>query len=247
LHQQCIFIAYIFIRFNKFCEMNNFEVVLANESHLKYVNDILITIEESAKIRGTGIAKRKPEYVQAKILEGKAIIALDGDQFAGFCYIESWSHGQFVANSGLIVKPEYRGQGLAKLIKQETFKLSMKKFPGAKLFGLTTGLAVMKINSALGYRPVTFSELTTDNAFWEGCKSCVNYDILERTKRKNCLCTGMLYDPKWEKDKSPKPPSPTKKQHSLPVYARWFRFKYNILTRFRKTKAIITKARQKAA
>ena len=163
--------------------MNKFEVILANETHLKYVSDILITIEESAKVRGTGIAKRQPEYVQSKILEGKAIIALDGDAFAGFCYIETWGHGQFVANSGLIVKPEYRGNGLAKQIKQETFKLSQKKFPGVKLFGLTTGLAVMKINSSLGYRPVTFSELTSDSAFWDGCKSCVNYDILERTKR----------------------------------------------------------------
>jgi hypothetical protein len=227
--------------------MNNVEIVLANETHLKYVNDILITIQESAKVRGTGIAKRKPEYIQAKILEGKAIIALSGDDFAGFCYIETWGHGQFVANSGLIVKPEYRGNGLAKMIKQETFKLSKEKFPGAKLFGLTTGLAVMKINSSLGYRPVTFSELTTDTAFWDGCKSCVNFDILERTNKKNCLCTGMLYDPKWEQEKNPKPVVTNKRQHSLPVYARWFHFKYHILSRFKKTKAIINKAKQRAA
>ena len=66
--------------------------------------------------------------------------------------------------------------------------------------GLTTGLAVMKINSDLGYRPVTFSELTTDEQFWKGCESCVNYDILVRTERKHCLCTGMLFDPQKEKN-----------------------------------------------
>lgn len=56
----------------------------------------------------------------------------------------------------------------------------------------------MKINHGLGYRPVTFSELTTDDLFWDGCKGCVNYDILMRTERTKCLCTGMLYDPTWE-------------------------------------------------
>ena len=90
---------------------------------------------------------------------------------------------------------EFRGHGLAKAIKAEAFKLSRKKFPDAKIFGLTTGLAVMKINSELGYKPVTFSELTDDEEFWKGCQSCVNYDILQRTQRKHCLCTGMLYDP----------------------------------------------------
>jgi hypothetical protein len=227
--------------------MGKLEVVLANESHLKYVNDILLTIEESAKVRGTGIAKRKPEYIQAKILEGKAVIALDDNNFAGFCYIETWGHGQFVANSGLIVKPEFRGQGLAKQIKQATFDLSRKKFPNAKIFGLTTGLAVMKINSSLGYRPVTFSELTKDEAFWAGCQSCVNYDILTRTERKNCLCTGMIYDPAWEKDKGPKPEPSKRKPHSLTVYGRWFRFKYHVLTGIRKTKAMFTKVKRKAA
>jgi hypothetical protein len=227
--------------------MGKLEVILANESHLKYVNDILLTIEDSAKVRGTGIAKRKPEYIQAKMLEGKAVIALVDNNFAGFCYIETWGHGQFVANSGLIVKPEFRGLGLAKQIKQETFNLSRKKFPNAKIFGLTTGLAVMKINSSLGYRPVTFSELTTDDAFWAGCQSCVNYDILQRTQRKNCLCTGMLYDPEWEKSKGPKPMPTSRRPHSLQVYGRWFRYKYHVLTSFRKTKAMFSKMKNKAA
>ena len=147
------------------------KVQVADETHLTYVNTILDTIEKAAKIRGTGIAKRSPEYVKQKMLEGKAIIALCNDEFAGFCYIESWSNKKFVANSGLIVVDEFRGHGLAKRIKKFAFDLSRQKFPEAKLFGLTTGAAVMKINNELGYRPVTFSELTDDESFWSGCKS----------------------------------------------------------------------------
>ena len=172
------------------------DVLIANESHVKYVGTILETIAIAAKVRGTGIAKRNPEYVSQKILEGKAIIALAGEEFAGFCYIESWGNKQFVANSGLIVVEKFRGHGLAKMIKLKAFELSRSKFPEAKLFGLTTGAAVMKINYSLGYRPVTFGELTNDESFWKGCQSCVNYDILQRQDRRFCMCTAMLYDPK---------------------------------------------------
>jgi hypothetical protein len=176
----------------------NITVGVATSEHVKYVSEINDTIQRASEERGTGIARRTDEYITSKMDEGKAVIALDGDTFAGFCYIESWSHNKFVANSGLIVAKQYRGIGLAKQIKQKAFELSRKKFPEAKIFGLTTGLAVMKINSELGYKPVTFSELTDDQAFWKGCQSCVNYDILMRTQRSKCLCTAMLYDPKWE-------------------------------------------------
>ncbi len=183
-------------------ELKNITVTVASESHLKYVDTINDTIDMAAKQRGTGIARRTHEYLATKMMEGKAIIALDGEVFAGFCYIESWGTARYVANSGLIVSPEYRGIGLAKEIKQKAFELSRKKFPDAKLFGLTTGLAVMKINHSLGYRPVTYSELTDDDAFWSGCQGCVNYDILQRMNRTKCLCTGMLYDPAWETEKN---------------------------------------------
>jgi len=172
------------------------KLVVANESHFKYAQIICDTIEESAKVRGTGIAKRTPEYIQKKLQNGNAVIALEGDTFAGFCYIEVWGHGKYVANSGLIVHPDFRGEGLAKRIKQRIFDLSREKFPDAKIFGITTGLAVMKINYELGYKPVTFSELTDDPEFWKGCQTCKNFDILTRTERKLCLCTGMLHDPK---------------------------------------------------
>ncbi|RSC93697.1 GNAT family N-acetyltransferase [Tenacibaculum singaporense] len=170
-------------------------VVIADQSHSKYAEIICQTIDEAALVRGTGIAKRKPEYIITKLENGNAVIALDGDQFAGFCYIESWSHGKFVANSGLIVHPNYRGIGLAKQIKKVVFEHSRTKFPNAKIFSITTGLAVMKLNSELGYKPVTFSELTEDQSFWNGCQTCKNYDVLQRTQQKMCLCTGMLYDP----------------------------------------------------
>ncbi|WP_372745431.1 GNAT family N-acetyltransferase [Lutibacter sp.] len=176
------------------------KVVIANESHVKFAQLICDTIEESAKVRGTGIAQRTPEYITKKIVNGNAVIAVHEGQFAGFCYIELWDNLKFVVNSGLIVHPDYRNQGLAKKIKQKILEHSKEKYPEAKIFGITTGLAVMKINYELGYQPVTFSELTTDEAFWNGCQTCKNYDILMRTNRKMCLCTGMLYDPKHEKN-----------------------------------------------
>ena len=176
---------------------NDFLITVANATHVDFAQIICEEYERSAKARGTGIAKRSPDYVKQKMLEGKSVIAFAPDgMWAGFCYIETWSHGEYVANSGLIVAPEYRKAGLAKAIKQKIFELSRRLYPEAKIFGLTTGLAVMKINSDLGYEPVTYSELTQDEAFWAGCRSCVNYDILMSKERKNCMCTAMLYDPK---------------------------------------------------
>src|ERR1700761_8203878 len=178
-------------------QQQQFKIVIADETHQDFARIICDEMESSAKARGTGIAKRSPDYIQQKMREGKAVIAFTEDGiWAGFCYIETWSHGEYVANSGLIVSPSFRKSGLAKQIKKKIFELSRKTYPDAKVFGLTTGLAVMKINSELGYEPVTYSELTQDDAFWQGCKSCVNYDILMSKERKNCLCTGMLYDPK---------------------------------------------------
>ena len=157
------------------------EVVVASEKHLSYVTAINDAIDHAAKARGTGIARRTNEYIADKIRSGKAIIALNREEFVGFCYIESWGHQKFVANSGLIVVPAYRGLGVAKQIKEAAFHLSRRRFPQAKLFGLTTGEQVMRINTSLGYVPVTFAKLTDDEEFWAGCKSCVNYDILQRT------------------------------------------------------------------
>ena len=198
----------------------NIRVEIANENHLRYVDQINDTIEKASLERGTGIARRTHEYIASKISEGKAIIAIDGETFAGFCYIETWNDAKYVANSGLIVHWDYRGHGLARSIKLKAFELSRLKYPNAKLFGLTTGLAVMKINSELGYRPVTFSELTDDEQFWKGCQSCVNYDILLRMNKTKCLCTGMIYDPAWEAKKQ-KPKTPFK------IYKEWLEKRKN--------------------
>lgn len=176
--------------------LSDFLIIPATSAHIVYAETICNEMFESAKARGTGIARRKPEYVAGKMGEGKAVIALHKDgTWAGFCYIETWGHGDYVANSGLIVNPEFRKVGLAKVIKKRIFDLSREKYPKAKIFGLTTGLAVMKINSDLGYEPVTYSELTQDEEFWKGCQSCVNYEILVSKDRKNCMCTAMLWDP----------------------------------------------------
>jgi len=181
--------------------INDFIVEVAGVQHAHFAEIICAEMESSAKARGTGIAKRTPDYLTQKMLEGKAVVAQTRTgEWAGFCYIESWEHGKYVANSGLIVSPNFRKSGLAKLIKQKIFSLSREKYPEAKIFGLTTGLAVMKINSELGYEPVTYSELTQDDEFWKGCKSCVNYEILMSKDRKNCLCTAMLYDAKQKKE-----------------------------------------------
>jgi hypothetical protein len=176
----------------------NIRIGIAGDQHAVYAERICELINESAKQRGTGIASRTPEYIAQKIYDGKAVIAVDADanEVVGFSYIETWGHGRFVANSGLIVNPDYRHMGLAYKIKKKIFNLSRKKFPQARIFGITTGLAVMKINSSLGYVPVTFSELTDDEEFWKGCQSCRNYDILQRNNHRMCLCIGMLYDPK---------------------------------------------------
>lgn len=211
-------------------EINNIIIRVAIPSDKKYAAIITDEMAASAKARGTGIAKRSPQYIELKMEEGKAVIALTTTgKWVGFCYIEAWEHNKFVANSGLIVSPEFRKTGVAKSIKKKIFDLSREMYPGAKIFGLTTGLAVMKINSDLGYEPVTYSELTNDEQFWAGCKSCVNYDILMSKERKNCMCTAMLFDPADHYE-----PEETKaefrKQSKL--YERFMRLKQSKLLRF---------------
>ena len=214
--------------------MDNQNIIIraATAADKIYASTITEEMASSAQARGTGIAKRSPDYVAQKMEEGKAVIALTDDgTWVGFCYIETWE-GEYVANSGLIVAPAFRKSGVAKAIKQRIFQLSREKYPDAKIFGLTTGLAVMKINSDLGYEPVTYSELTQDEKFWAGCKSCVNYDILMSKERKNCLCTAMLYDPKDHYE-----PAETKEhfEKKSKVYERLLKIKQSkFLQRFKK-------------
>ena len=202
------------------------QVQVAGEQHMAHAEAICAMMEQAAQARGTGIAKRAPSYLQQKMQQGKAVIAMAGEQVAGFCYIETWGHDQYVANSGLIVSPDFRHLGLAKRIKQKAFELSRQKYPHAKLFGITTSLAVMKINAELGYKPVTFSELTTDEVFWQGCQSCRNYDILTRNEKKLCLCTGMLYNP----DDDEKRQKANQDQETA-LRERWERYKEHLRRR----------------
>jgi hypothetical protein len=215
-------------------EQSNIIVRVAIPADIIHASTITDEMASSAQARGTGIAKRSPEYISQKINEGKAVIAVTKEnKWVGFCYIEAWGHEKFVANSGLIVAPEFRKTGIAKSIKQRIFQLSREKYPDAKIFGLTTGLAVMKINSDLGYKPVTYSELTDDDKFWEGCKSCVNYEILMSKGRKNCLCTAMLYDPK----EHPQPEETAKDfKKKSKIYERFMRAKKNRLYQYLKKK-----------
>jgi len=170
-------------------------ICVANISHVKYAERICELVYISALERGTGIAKRTPEYIAEKMIAGKAVIALTADDVVGFSYIETWSHSKFVANSGLVIAHEYRQSGLARRVKARIFELSRTMYPDAKIFSITTGLAVMKLNTELGFKPVTFSELTDDKDFWKGCEGCINFDILQRNNHRMCLCTGLLYDP----------------------------------------------------
>ncbi|MGI8636136.1 MAG: GNAT family N-acetyltransferase [Segetibacter sp.] len=207
---------------------------VANSGDVHYSETITSEMEASAKARGTGIAKRSPEYVAKKMEEGKAVIAhTPNGTWVGFCYIEAWGHDQYVANSGLIVAPAFRKSGVAKQIKKRIFDLSREKYPTSKIFGLTTGLAVMKINSELGYEPVTYSELTDDDQFWAGCKACVNYDTLMSKDRKNCFCTAMLYDPADHYE--PEETAQDFKQHSK-LYERFMNVKKSRLLKLLKKK-----------
>lgn len=180
-------------------------VRVADAADSKYAKQISEETERSAIARGSGISKRPASIIIQKMLEGKAVIALTDDgRWAGFSYIEAWSNGEFVSNSGLIVSPAFRNKGVARMIKNEIFRLSREKYPDAGIFSITTGLAIMKMNERLGFKAVTFNEITSDRCFWQGCKSCVNYGILKDKKFRNCLCTAMLFTPNRQKGKHPK-------------------------------------------
>lgn len=177
----------------------DFEVIVANENHKSYIPDILAAIYEASKVKGNSIVMRDPDYLAQKMKEGKAVIALNEGGFAGFCYIECWQEEKFVANSGLIVKPEYRGQGLATRIKKLIFEISRKLFPEACIFSITKSQAVIKMNTGLGFERVTYDQLTNDPKFWKGCDTCPNYHVLLANEGKTCHCIGLLYKPVAER------------------------------------------------
>lgn len=193
-----------------------FSILVADESHVNFAVSISELLKASASEANSGLAVRTPEYLADKMRQQKAVIALHRDtEVAGFCYIETWSHRRYVANSGLVVDPRFRGQKLGWQLKQAAFELSRQKFPEANIFSITTSHAVMKMNSELGFRPVPFSELTADDEFWDGCKTCNHYDILTRNQRSNCLCTGLLYRSK----QTPKPRAKTSRKRMVLAFS----------------------------
>jgi hypothetical protein len=179
-------------------------VRIASQSDACYAEEIILETEQSALVRGSGIARRTVTSVIEKMTAGKAVIALTNTgEWVGFSYLETWEDERFVSNSGLIVAPKFRNSGVARSIKNRIFKMSRRLYPNSKIFSITSGPAIMRMNSKLGFLPVSFAEITHDEHFWEGCKSCVNYDILERKKKCNCLCTAMLFDPEYFADAQP--------------------------------------------
>lgn len=175
--------------------ITDIQIIRANATHQRYIPDILNAIFEASKVKGNSIVMRDPQYLAQKMDEGKAVIALDEDTFVGFCYIECWEDEQYVANSGLIVRPEYRDRGVAMRIKQEIFNVCRGMFPDAKIFGITKSQAVIKINKRLGFSVVPYSALTTDEKFWKGCDTCPHYQELLDNDYADCHCTGLLFVP----------------------------------------------------
>lgn len=171
-------------------------VRVATSADAKYAEEIVAETQSSALLRGSGISKRTRPSIVEKMNAGKAVIAVTAaGEWVGFSYFESWEKDTFISNSGLIVAPKFRNSGVAKSIKNRIFSLSRRIYPDAKIFSITSGAAIMKMNNQLGFEPVTFAQITQDPAFWEGCKSCINYSILESKNRSNCLCTAMLFSP----------------------------------------------------
>ena len=65
--------------------IDDFDVLVADASHASFAQAICDEMAESAKARGTGIARRTAEYVAGKMRDGKAVIAFHKDgRWAGF-------------------------------------------------------------------------------------------------------------------------------------------------------------------
>lgn len=170
---------------------------MATSGDHSYAAAIANEMAYSSARRGTGIAPRTPEYVMKKMDEGLAVIAVNtgNGAWAGFCYIEVWQHKKYVANSGLIVSPGYRGTGISKEIKVALFDHCRSAFPEAKLFSLSTSPAVMHVNKALGYKVVPFAEVMNDELFLTGCQSWVNYTDLMNRDQTHLPYVAMMFDP----------------------------------------------------
>lgn len=174
----------------------NFEVRRAVEKDLILAPSIVEEINYWARFRTTGVVGRTAAYIEDKIKEGKAFIAFSPTgEWVGFCYLEVWEHRRYVANSGLIIKPEYRKSGLAKKLKEVSFRFTRKTYPQAKIFSLTSKPSVMQINLALGYKSVSPQYLFEDSDFVNGCRDVVDYPDMTAKHKNDGNCFLMLFDP----------------------------------------------------
>jgi hypothetical protein len=98
----------------------------------------------------------------------------------------------------------------------------------------------MKINSELGYIPVSYSDLTDDEAFWKGCQSCVNYEILMSKSRQNCICTAMLFDPQAKKNNTEELALRDDFKKEINLFNRWVSLKKYVMLKLTKSKDSVT-------
>lgn len=176
---------------------HNCIVRIATSEDYKYIGVIIEEMTLSAAKRGVHIIPRTPEYIMEKMNAGLAVIAInpENDEWVGFCCIEVWAHGKYVANSGLIVSPQYRGIGISRDIKITLFKQCRSKFPAARLFSLSTSPAVQHVNEELGYKVIPHADMLKDKFFLQGCTSWVNYVGLMNDKELSTRYVAMVFDP----------------------------------------------------
>lgn len=149
-------------------------------------------IREAA--RGHDIAEREVDWLRAKIEKGRAALALRDDELVGFGYWSDWEEGAFLSHSGLVVRPDMRGHGLGRRLKDVLVESSRRAFPRATLMSLTTSPQVKAMNLSLGFRVVPLELLTKDPAFWKGCETCRNFAEVQ-ARGEICCCEGMILPP----------------------------------------------------
>lgn len=143
--------------------------------------------------RGThGMASRSPGSIRKSMEQGRAVLALDGERWVGFCYVSPWEGGKFVSTSALLVRPRYRRRGVGRRLKKAALLLCRQRFPESRPFGLTTSETVAEMNRQLGFRIVGYDAIPRDPGFWKACKSCPFHGILRRHRGRRCHCTAML-------------------------------------------------------
>lgn len=175
---------------------NNLSLRFATVYDQQYANDIAHEINISALLRKVAIAPRNGDYIFQKMIDGLAVIAIDNttEEWAGFCALDVWDHQKYVANTGLIVKPKYRGKNLSDLLKHKLFELARIKFPSAKVFSLTNKEKIKKVNIDLGFKEVETREIMLDPYFNTGMNSWVDFiELLKQSDESGHK--AMVFDP----------------------------------------------------